>query len=267
MFTKFIGWLRERRVDPPPIPPDVVALAPLDDVEPLEQVTQPQVVPTRESASDLNGTSWFISYADAAGAVSKRRITILEVKESAKGDRSLMAKCHERNGVRQFRIDRIAELIDLATGEIVEPPSRVLGAASAAPKPRDQNAKDYAYLMSECRDPMRVLLLLARADGRVCTAEEEIILSFAKDVADDIGRPHAFDEAKMRTWLHKQTPDIELGIIALGRMGQYAPPEIFLNFAPHMTKVVNADGNADPRELAVLQIMVSEINEIAAGNR
>lgn len=242
-------------------------LAPLNDVSPFTPPSQQPGHPERETSSDLNGTSWFISYQDASGAVSRRRITILEVKESAKGDRSLMAKCHERNGVRQFRIDRIAELVDLATGEVIDPPGRVLGPAANAPKPRDQKAKDYAYLMSECRDPMRVLLLIARADGRVCAQEEDIIVSFARDVASDIGRPQAFDDEKIRTWLRKQTPDVELGIIALGRMGQYAPPEIFLNFAPYMTQVVSADGKADPREMAVLQIMIAEINEIAAGHR
>ena len=271
LFIRFAAWLSRRHATPPALPTNANVILPACDEEASDAPLGQILSGSRAEAvgAELSGTSWFITYADASGALSKRRITIYELRESAAGARSLMAKCHERNATRQFRIDRISELVDLATGEVVEPPSRVLGEAAVPPKAADPAAKDHTKVMNAVRDPLRVLLFLARADGRACVNEMDVMLDFVSKVAapESNERLLAFDAEKVRTWIKKQTPDMELAIIALGRMGRFAPPEHLFEFREHMEKLVHADGKVAAEEAAVLRILDSEIAEIVASNR
>ena len=72
-------------------------------------------------------SSWslFISYEDASGQLSERRITCKRIERALGGGVTLGAYCHERLAPRAFRIDRIRELVDLSTGEVCDPQEHV----------------------------------------------------------------------------------------------------------------------------------------------
>lgn len=59
-----------------------------------------------ESASIL-GATFMIEYRDANGDETRRRITALDIR-----DDYLRARCHERQAMRSFRLDRILSVID-----------------------------------------------------------------------------------------------------------------------------------------------------------
>src|SRR6185503_13967184 len=73
----------------------------------------------------ISGFLCVIAYRDAKGQQSVRRITCQQII-SAGGHAYLNAFCHERRARRQFRVDRIAQLIDIHTGEVTDDPGRFL---------------------------------------------------------------------------------------------------------------------------------------------
>lgn len=68
-------------------------------------------------------------YQDANGAITEREVTAYGVRQKNE-NLYLYGYCHERGAFRTFRIERIMELVDLSTGEVVpEPKSHLLAAA------------------------------------------------------------------------------------------------------------------------------------------
>jgi hypothetical protein len=67
------------------------------------------------------GWSVYLCYRDGDGYESERRVTCLNLSRQVGGYLTLGSFCHEAEGYRDFRADRITELVDVATGEIVPP--------------------------------------------------------------------------------------------------------------------------------------------------
>lgn len=68
-----------------------------------------------ESKSSDKAVSHHLVYKDSSGTISERDICFLGMKNNNLFD----AFCFMRNDYRTFRIDRIIELIDVQTGEVV----------------------------------------------------------------------------------------------------------------------------------------------------
>lgn len=250
-----LSWLGRRQVAPPPLPPGASASIPAD--EQAEDLS----ISAGDLEQDITGTAWLISYRDSKGQKSRRRITVLNLKETVAGDRLIGARCHEAKAYRQFRIDRIDEAVDLATGEVFEAPVTVFGTAPLAGQSSIDPAQ-HRHVMSLARNGLRVLLLLARADGKLCRQEEQILTKYIEQCAASSGR--TFDRTMAIRWLQRQTPDPALAMKSLERMVEFAPVDEFSELAPFMTDIVNADGTASPEELQFLHMLVSTINAIAA---
>ncbi len=76
-----------------------------------------------ESHDPAEGQSFAIDYVDHAGNASHRRISVWAVQRNPEGVPILIAKCHERQATRAFRVDRITAVTDL-DGAQREPLSR-----------------------------------------------------------------------------------------------------------------------------------------------
>ncbi len=66
------------------------------------------------------GQSFIIEYKDSKGNESTRRITVWGIKKGVGGCPLLVAKCHERQAQRSFRIDRVKAVLDF-DGVVQEP--------------------------------------------------------------------------------------------------------------------------------------------------
>lgn len=84
-------------------------LSELDDLLPLSH--------GRDRSSGWGG---FAVYLNAKGEVSERRISCRKLSGFGRVE-IVHAFCHERQEVRSFRVDRFKELIDIDTGEVLDP--------------------------------------------------------------------------------------------------------------------------------------------------
>ena len=90
--------------------PEAVATAPIVAATRSDVITQ--------SSSSLADLTCMISYVDAAGQESVRRISIKQIIRSYRSV-LLVAYCHERAALRHFRLDRIDNCWDCTTGEVI----------------------------------------------------------------------------------------------------------------------------------------------------
>lgn len=117
---------------------------------------------TRDASS---GWAAFLTYRDSAGQVSERRITCRSI--SGEGQPVYFSGyCHERKAPRTFRIDRVVELVDYDTGELVDPLRRFADLRMHGLLPmRDRSLADLAVAM----------VFMAKCDGEYHPMEESAI--------------------------------------------------------------------------------------------
>jgi hypothetical protein len=75
------------------------------------------VAPTEESEPTGPSTRLVISYCDAKGDFTRRRITLKRIAPRGH-DLLVLAYCHERRAPRHFLASRILECVDAETGEV-----------------------------------------------------------------------------------------------------------------------------------------------------
>ncbi len=73
-----------------------------------------------DAKQGLSGLSLVIEYQNSKGEVSQRVVTCRNLQLRA-SKQYIQAFCHHRNGLRTFRLDRIAEIFDPITGESLSP--------------------------------------------------------------------------------------------------------------------------------------------------
>lgn len=127
----------------------------------VEEITE-HVSEERDIAS---GWSAFIVYEDASGVRSERRITCKKIFGAGRPT-YISAYCHERRSPRNFKIERIIELFDFATGEMLDPSSHFerIRFEGALPM-KDRGLADLAL----------VLIFMAKCDGHYHPLEEDSI--------------------------------------------------------------------------------------------
>lgn len=219
VLGRIVAFLRgdsaEIRIEPPPLYIEVELAVPNSDAEERADPTPAE----RSTIADLIGATFAIEYVDAAGAFSRRRITLRSI-ERAYGDLLFHAWCHERQAPRKFYGARMQSVIDLRTGEVHKPPSSFLcqiapiaGAtndgSAGEPRPRRRELPAAGKIGSN------VLVFIARCDGHEHEQETQVINKWAselnsaiaiEDVAWHIERMHPdagiFRDAlnEMRRW-------------------------------------------------------------------
>ncbi|RIK91876.1 MAG: hypothetical protein DCC73_14510 [Proteobacteria bacterium] len=182
----------------------------------------------------------FISYVDAKGVKSERRISVNKLKQTKDGKLILVAYCYEREARRSFRVDRIIEMIDLLTGEIFEN-QRIKEALFSHFIPLvNQTAEDRVIGM--CKDEMMVLAFLARCDGHYHSEEEAIIVSFISEKCFE----EDFDDAEMRRRIKDLYPDKSEYFAAIDRISQREKEKRRL--AKYAVRLIEADGTITDHE-------------------
>ena len=181
-----------------------------------------------------------MQYVDAGGTTSQRYITLRKVWSDG-ATRYLQGHCHLRNALRTFRVDRIRSLHDPATGELYEPPGRLLDQFL------DEHPDETMALIGEHRAQLAVLVYLARCDAAFDVIEHKVILSWLKRRAR--GRNVSWREVGDHVRrIYPSYEDVESALPMVASM----PTRSLKSFFNVVAQVVVADGRAAENELAFL---------------
>lgn len=184
-------------------------------------------------------------YEDVKRQISGRCVTLQSIKEEL-ADVRLWTFCHYRMALRAFMASRIVEATDLSTGEVHED---CLTMFRDHPLLRPVTADTLAGLspevlaLQECRDEIIILSFVGAADGDFDEAEQEAIVTHVQIRADE-----DLDEGHIRRRVRSWAPDERSFDGALSRMcaGQGDARQLIRS----MRKVIDADGEVDPEEVA-----------------
>lgn len=115
-----------------------------------------------------------IVYVDADGGPSSRRIDVHEIYGSP-AMIYINAYCHLRRGKRTFRTDRIHEMSEAATGELIEDPCAYLYAII---QERSDGGSAFRSVIQRARKGLCVLVWCALADNDLSVEEMEVLLDY-----------------------------------------------------------------------------------------
>lgn len=120
-----------------------------------------------------------LKYRDVKGAATERIVQANECDVS-NPQGYLIGFCEMRQAIRTFRLDRIAQAIDMETGEII--PNMLTWAESSY---KTSPAYTVTQLLDNAADALRGLFYIGKADGRFTKKEKELFLAFCHKVSGD----------------------------------------------------------------------------------
>lgn len=196
------------------------------------------------------GQSFAIDYVDHAGNTSHRRISVWAIQRNVEGIPILLAKCHERQAARAFRVDRIRSVTDL-DGTRREPLSRFFFETFGFTWPKDAIIVPSAEPTEARWDRIRtiinrsgvvLLLALALADGDLGAAEMEEIQFFCEKACAGTDLDLSGGEReRLAAYLGRLRPTEESVDAALDALMEAERPAI-AGLLKAGLKVIGADG-------------------------
>ena len=244
-------WIEAKPVWSPVIPVDLPAAD--DDPEPDGLLL-----------GDAEGQTFMIEYRDSKGLSSRRRITVWHLTQNERtGIPSLYAKCHERNAMRQFRIDRIQCCIDF-DGEIHDDVPRYIsesfGMATGIASRRLPSAQErWENIINAVRADAALLAAMARCDGHAVPAEVEAILVYLATIVEENGDMLTDDEIrKLDHFLARLRPTPKSIARALATASGF-PPQRLRKLLIAAAKVMDADERRHPAEARLINILSQEL--------
>lgn len=247
---------------------------PLDRSPKLPAFDDAESIPPKEALPSIGvaeGQTFAIEYESASGDLSERRISVWGLKRSANGIPNLVAKCHERNALRQFRIDRILCIIDL-DGEIHEPPTDFLiecfgmdpvlaeAAETGEVDLPDIRKKMQAELKRKERWnlikgviywDLKALAGLAWSDGEMHVEERGAILDHLHSILRDVELT-AEEDDRLYKFVKRQHPSLGAVERAVDEIWKL-PDERIRAFVGACARLIEADGRIDQDELSFLE--------------
>lgn len=166
--------------------------------------------PTQEADNLTKGMRFGLSYSDAFGNESSRAIRLISVGRLGT-NLYLNGFCELRKENRTFRVDRILEIYDLSTGEIIDSPANYFSRLSNARRSTNEyavgNQGGNVQILEKMSDELRLLCVVARADGKISRAERDVMKKYATMRALDFEKtiPTGFVEG-VDDWLKYQSP-------------------------------------------------------------
>ncbi|MUO84020.1 WYL domain-containing protein [Agrobacterium vitis] len=250
-FNPFDIFRVEMEARPLPQPPRPVLL-PDEDAIVLDQ---------SETMGDAEGQSFMIEYVDSKGRASARRVTVWSIIAGSGGVPCLYAKCHERNAMRQFRIDRIRSCIDY-DGEIFDDVPVFLHenfgmrvVASNIPQRDDA----WIDVLDAVRADAVLLACIIRSDGSVHASEIEEAFQHILWVAENSGRMlDDLQHAALKRYLSRLRPTEKAISLAIDALHDNSPRRVE-RLLKACVSVMNADGKRDPRERLAINGIASQV--------
>lgn len=212
----------------PEMPPGRTAILPPEDDDDAER---------GQADSEPSTLALFLVYENAKRERSERRVTVRQVV----GDppTTLVCFCHERHAARSFRVDRIVEVYDAHSGEVLD----ALGLRDllvAARLPR---------IDPVLRRAVNVLVFLARCDGRMVAGERDAIDDALASWCLRFGGDDGACEQAVRL-ARRVAPDADDFLIGLRSMAKDPrAPQLARWLRGAASEVIDADGSHHAKEI------------------
>lgn len=242
---------------PLPAPPRPVRLADADDAEEVAV----------RALGVAEGQSFMIEYVDSAGRPSTRRITVFGIVVGRGGIPLLNARCHERNALRQFRVDRIRCCIDYS-GEVHDDVAAFLVdsfgmdadiAHRRAGEDADARWRDIIDLV---RDDAVVLAAMSQSDGLMHRSE---VLTIVRHLVALVERHGVLtdesDAERITTHVGRLRPTGAAIARALDGLGRQDASHVQRVLRAALA-VLDADGRRHPAEIALLDGISRELTGV-----
>lgn len=213
---------------------------------PNEEILEIDNLPDGIDILQLN-TLAFISYKDAQGQKSERRITIKSIYQTH-GDYSISAYCHEREAYRTFKLSRINQLTDIENGEIFDNPSEFF-----LERYNDSPIGQLTNVFQELEHEILVLSFMARADGFLRQKEREIIAKYILNRSNIDLNNEILDKEIRRTYC--ESSDFRKSLKKISNNPKIDKMKLF-NSA---NEIINSDKKTDPIEIGILELIKKEL--------
>lgn len=196
-----------------------------------------------EDLSDTIGTALFITYKSSKGEISTRRISIKKTEND-----KIWAYCFEKQALRSFRLDRIIEAVDMATGEVLLENDGLLSELSAPEIEDSKDAKSATKkALQKCRHGLNILVYLARCDGHFHSDEIDILSHYMMSECFETN----FDSDYLETRFKRHYPDIDDFFDSIDILEKKDPRTIQI-ISRYAAQIVQADGIIVQQEATLL---------------
>ncbi len=159
------------------------------------------------------GGSFEIEYVNAEGIGSRRVIDVRKFVANL-SDGYVQAFCHVRKMVRTFKYQSIMGLVDLETGEVVEPSlfrRRLQERYEEAPE------RQMDFFIREMRPILDVLVYIAYCDGRYAPSEQRYIAQWLTDKSEMGNDFLAYALGAMKSWPVPDSMDFSFAVRAINQ--------------------------------------------------
>lgn len=183
--------------------------------------------------------NYYITYERSNGNVSKRAISVI-----SENGYYVYAYCHLRNAKRTFVIDNIIEAVNLETGELVNDiVEDMYENYKNTPKGKQE------HIINTEIHALRILLFIAKGDGRMVKSERQLIVDFLKN------NNYAADPNTLDQLIKDMMPPGALEFKStVADMAKKDKPKLALLY-DYAQKIVATGKTIDPMEEAALKIM------------
>lgn len=224
--------------------------------------TDDQLENETTSLGYAEGQSFMIEYVDSKGAPSARRITVWQIIAGSNGAPCLFAQCHERNAMRQFRIDRIQCCIDY-DGEVFEDVPKFMsdtfGMSFKIALKAAGITERWSKILYAIRPDATLLAAVARADGNYASVEASAAMQYLEEQAETSGvMLDAGDLAALKRYAKRLHP-LEDQILRAIEQLRGRPPHRINRLLRAAHTLIKSDGIIDQREINMLDDLAIEL--------
>lgn len=194
---------------------------------------------------------WYIGYRSSKGEESERHVTVHGVS-SKDGVQYISAWCHERGSPRSFRVDRIVEAHDIATGEVYIDSDKILPALTEFVRAINSDAvKNSHGALKDCASVLNILMYLSRCDGQSHPSEIEVALKYIGDKWFE----YDLDEKVLINHLRRLYPTREDYLEAIESTYRFKDEKFRKRVRQYAALMIEADGIILPEEYSVAAVI------------
>lgn len=186
-----------------------------------------------------------MKYGDSFNDYTARKIDVKKLIRGDNGQRYVIGFCHLRNAYRNFREDRIIEVVALETGEIYTNPGEFFDFYAVFSTPSLEKLQVFVHILS----------YLARADRRFDECEMDVISELIGLYAPAESRARIIDYAKN----HKVTKSDFLGEIE--KLSYFEFEEVN-RLVVYAERLIKADGKVSKKEQEFFDALKSAANSL-----